>query len=63
MLDSKIKALASYGLLRLDRERVLLRFLEGRPVSHVTTEFLAWAVERLAEEGKRVLVVIWDNAA
>src|SRR5437763_17009813 len=40
--DAQPKALACYGLLRTDQDRVLLRFVEGRPVSRVTTDFLAW---------------------
>ena len=39
-----------------------LQFVEGRPVSHVTCAFLAWAAERLAADGVRVLVLVWDNA-
>jgi DDE superfamily endonuclease len=61
--DSDPKALACYGLLRRDTGRVLLRFVAGRPVSQVTEEFLAWACERLAIEGKRALLLIWDNAS
>src|SRR5881398_2954965 len=34
--DPQPKALACYGLLRTDQDRVLLRFVEGRPVSRVT---------------------------
>ena len=61
--DLEPKALACYGLLRDDTGRMLLRFVDGRPVSAVTIEFLVWAAARLAEEGKRVLVLVWDNAA
>ena len=61
--DPRPQALACYGLLRTDQDRVLLRFVEGRPVSRVTTAFLAWGAGRLAEEGKRVWVLVWDNAA
>jgi transposase len=57
------KALACYGLLRTDTHQVWLRFVDGRPVSHVTTAFLAWLCERLAGERKRVLVLIGDNAS
>jgi hypothetical protein len=39
--DPDLKALACYGRLRLDSHDVLLRFVDGRPVSHVTTAFLA----------------------
>ena len=42
---------------------MLLRFVEGRPVSRITTDFLAWGADRLAAEGQRVWVLVWDNAA
>ena len=61
--DSEPKALCCYGLLRTDCDAVLLRFVEGRPVSQVTTAFLAWLCQRLTTERKRVLVLIWDNAS
>ena len=57
------KTLACYGLLRGDTGGMMLRFVEGRPASQVTEDFLAWACERLAAEGKTVLLLIWDNAA
>ena len=61
--DAQPKALACYGLLRTDQDRVLLRFVEDRPVSRLTTAFLAWGADWLAAEGKRVWVLVWDNAA
>ena len=61
--DTDPKALACYGLLRGDTGGMLLRFVEGRPVSQVTEDFLAWACDRLAAEGKKALLLIWDNAA
>ena len=61
--DPDPKAPACYGLLRADTEEVWLRFVDGRPVSGVTTQFLAWSCERLRAEGKRALLLIWDNAA
>jgi DDE superfamily endonuclease len=61
--DPDPKALACYGLLREDTEAIWLRFVTGRPVSHVTTAYLAWVCERLAAEGKRALLLIWDNAS
>ena len=41
----------------------MLRFVDGRPASHVTTAFLEWVCSQLAAEGKTVLVLIWDNAS
>ena len=57
------EALACYGLLRADTGGMLLRFVEGRPVSQVTEDFLAWVCERLAAEGKKVFLLVWDNAS
>ena len=56
------EALACYGLLRADTQEMMLRFVEGRPVSGVTIEFLEWLTTTLAQEGHRVLVMVWDNA-
>jgi hypothetical protein len=61
--DPDPKALACYGLLRRDTGGMLLRFVEGRPVSQVTEEFLAWVCGELAAEGKRALLLVWDNAS
>jgi DDE superfamily endonuclease len=61
--DPDPKALACYGLLRTDLNRVWLRFVEGRPVSAVTTEFLAWGCQRLQAEGKKAWLLVWDNAS
>ena len=61
--DPDPKALACYGLWLPARERMLLRFVDGRPVSPVACAFLAWAAEHLAAEGVRVLALIWDNAS
>jgi hypothetical protein len=61
--DPEPKALACYGLWLPERARMLLRFVDGRPVSPMTCAFLAWAAEQLAAEGIRVLALVWDNAA
>jgi DDE superfamily endonuclease len=64
--DPDPKALACYGvLLRQVRqpERMWLRFVDGRPVSAITEQFLAWACARLQESGVRVWLLIWDNAS
>jgi len=60
--DPDPKALACYGLLLPLLDDLWLRFVQGRPVSAVTIEFLAWTVERLQARGKKVLLLIWDNA-
>jgi len=60
--DQDPKALCCYGLLRDDLNKIMLRFVDGRAVSHVTTAYLEWVCEGLAAEGKSVLVLVWDNA-
>jgi len=61
--DVDPKALCCYGILRRDTDGMLLRFVQGRPVSQVTEDFLSWAGEVLAAEGKTALLLIWDNAS
>ena len=64
--DPDPKALACYGLLVRPGddapEDLWLRFVDDRPVSAITTRFLAWGAERLAAQGMTTLVLIWDNA-
>jgi hypothetical protein len=62
--DPEPKAISCYGLYvpELDGE-TWLRFVDGRPVSSITTRFLSWCCEKLEEIGKKVLVLIWDNAS
>ena len=64
--DPDPKAVACYGLLvRMTDapEELWLRFVDGRPVSALTTQFLAWCGETLARQGITTLLVVWDNAA
>jgi transposase len=64
--DPDPKALACYGLLVRSgggAEEMWLRFVVGRPVSGVTTQFLAWCCDRLAAAGKTALLLIWDNVS
>jgi transposase len=60
--DPDPKALACYGLLRTDVDQVWLRFVDGRPISAITTQFLDWCLARLAAAGKTALLLVWDNA-
>ena len=60
--DPDPKALACYGLYLPASAEVWLRFVDGRPVSVLTTEFLAWCADRLAARGARALLLVWDNA-
>lgn len=68
--DPDPKALACYGLLvRLAgaegpaSEQVWLRFVEGRPVSGQTIQYLGWCCAELAALGKKALLLVWDNAS
>jgi len=64
--DPDPKALACYGLLVRQAgaaEQVWLRFVQGRPLSAITTQFLEWCCTKLAERSVPVLLLIWDNAA
>jgi len=45
------------------REEAWLRFVDGRPVSAVTTAYLEWCCVRLQAAGKEALLLVWDNAA
>ena len=61
--DPEALAVACYGVWCLPQEQMLLRFVDGRPVSHVTTAFLEWGCEQLGAAGHKVWVLIWDNAS
>jgi hypothetical protein len=37
--------------------------VDGRPVSSINTQFLGWCLQKLEEAGKKVLLLIWDNAS
>lgn len=54
--------MACYGLLLAETNTVWLRFVDGRPVSALTTQFLAWCADKLWAQGKTALLMVWDNA-
>jgi hypothetical protein len=71
------KALACYGLLVRGQpaapdaadeaaaqaaDELWLRFVDGRPLSAVTTRVLTLAASRAAARGLRTLLWVWDNA-
>jgi hypothetical protein len=66
--DRDPKALACYGFLvrrpghPTAKECMLLRFVQGRPLSAVTIDFLKWSCQKLARQRVKVLALIWDNA-
>ena len=68
--DPDAKALACYGMLWQRgpaeapvRDQMLLHFVDGRPVSDITTQFLAWCCTELEAQGKRAWLPIWENAS
>lgn len=68
--DPDPKALACYGVLWQqgtpedpDRSQIWLRFVTGRPVSAITSQFLDWCCQRLHQQGKTHWLLIWDNAS
>lgn len=63
--DLDPKALACYGAYFPHQhvDQMMLRFVKGRPVSTVTMAFLEWVSARLEAQGKRVWVLLWDNAS
>ena len=68
--DLEPKALACYGLLiscpaapATLPEQVWLRFVDGRPVSGITTQYLDWCCAKLEPISKKVLLMVWDNAS
>jgi transposase len=68
--DPDPKALACYGVLWQHgphddpiRQEMTLRFVDGRPVSDITTQFLDCCCTQLQEQGKTAWLLIWDNAS
>src|SRR3712207_4060680 len=61
--DPEPKAVSCYGLYLPELDDIWLRFVDGRAVSSITTQFLSWCCEKLEAAGKKVLVLIWDNAS
>jgi transposase len=61
--DPDPEAIACYGIYRLDTRQVMVRFVEDRPLGNVTIQFLDWVCWSISQEGKRVLVVVWDDAS
>jgi DDE superfamily endonuclease len=61
--DPDPKAISCYGLLVPESKETWLRFVDGRPVSAITSRFLSWCSEELVAVGKKVMVLVWDNAS
>ena len=52
--DPDPKAISCYGLYTPELGRTWLRFVDGRPVSGITTRFLEWCSQKLKELSKKV---------
>src|SRR5215204_2156536 len=61
--DPEPKAISCYGLYLPQIGDTWLRFVDGSSLSSITTQFLEWGLEKLEEIGKKVLLLIWDNAS
>jgi hypothetical protein len=61
--DPEPKAVSCYGLYLPGLDETWLRFVDGRPISSITTRFLSWCAEKLKAAGKKAVVLIWDNAS
>jgi hypothetical protein len=57
------KALACYGAVRHDTDQVHLSFCDGQPDSQHTLVFVPALLNIARREGKRVVVILWDNAS
>jgi hypothetical protein len=61
--DPEPKAISCYALYVPELDDTWLRFVDGRPVSSITIQFLGWCAEKLEAAGKEVVALIWDNAS
>lgn len=61
--DREAKALACYGVFVPEMPQMYLRFVDGRPISDVTCQFLDWIAREMAAQQKTALLLIWDNAS
>ena len=59
--DPDPKAISCYGLYVPELEKVWVRFVDGRPVSSITTRFLSWCCRKLQAAGKKVWVLIFKT--
>jgi hypothetical protein len=60
--DLEPKAISCYEPYLPEIDQTWLRYVDGRPVNSITTQFLQWSCEKLQAPDKKVLLHIWDNA-
>ena len=56
--DPEPKAISCYGLYVPQLDQTWIRFVDGRPISSITTQFLSWSLQKLQAAGKKVMVLI-----
>jgi transposase len=61
--DKAPKAMACFGAVRQDTHKVYLSFCAGQPSSEPMWAFIIHLLAVARAEGKRVVVIIWDNAS
>ncbi len=61
--DPDPKAMACYGLWCPVLALMAIRFVQSRPVSDLTCQYLQWLCHSLQTFGKCVLALVWDNAS
>ena len=61
--DPDPDAIACYGFYRHDTRKVTGPVRRGAAGGDMTVQFLEWLCWGVAQEGKKVLVVIWDDAS
>lgn len=57
------KALACFGAVRQDTDQVYLDFCQGQPNSEQAWAFVQRLLDVARQEGKRVVIIIWDHAS
>jgi transposase len=60
--EQEPKAMACYGIYLRAESQMLVRFVEQRPISEITCQFLEWIATQVSQMGKRVMPLVWDNA-
>ena len=55
--DPDPKAISCYGLYMPELKEAWVRFVDGRPLSAITTRFSEWCCQKLAAIGKKVFGV------
>ncbi len=63
MFHEGMKTLSCFGAVRQDTEQVYLYFSHGQPNSEHMWVFIVALLDIARQAGKKVVVLIWDNAS